>query len=315
VTIEAYALTYEHHVPLRCEYRLIDHDGHSCWFLDKANIVINAAGESLFLQGVLVDITKNKQTEQDLSFYRQRLEEMVYQRTEQLEKKCMILMSANANLDAALIELKQANSYAQKSITACHAKIQDLAYQASHDPLTGLVNRRAFEKRVARVLTSAQPDYFQHALCYLDLDHFKHINDNYGHAAGDELLQKISSLLTSKLRQRDNLARIGGDEFALLLEHTALDQARNIADSLCESLRNFSFTWEGTDCSVSASIGLTVLTRAVQDVGELLKNADIACYRAKKKGRNQVEVFIPNYVRSMDKVALLDRPEFFENAG
>jgi PAS domain S-box-containing protein len=186
VTIEAYALTYEHHVPLRCEYRLNNHDGQSRWFLNKANVVLNEAGESLFLQGVLVDITKNKETEQELSYYRRRLEELVSQRTEQLEKQCMILKSANANLDAALIELKQANSDARKSMTAPHAKIQSLAYQASHDPLTGLINRRAFEKRIARVLTSAQPNYFQHALCYLNLDHFKHINDNFGHAAGDK---------------------------------------------------------------------------------------------------------------------------------
>ena len=109
-TIEAYAHTYEHHVPLRCEYRLNKHDGHSRWFRDKANVVFNEAGESLFLQGVLVDITKDKETEQELSYYRRRLEELVYQRTEQLEKQCMILKSANANLDAALMELKQTNA-------------------------------------------------------------------------------------------------------------------------------------------------------------------------------------------------------------
>jgi PAS domain S-box-containing protein len=182
LTIEAYTHTYQHHVPLRCEYRLSNHDGNSFWFLDQANVVFNEAGGGGFLHGVLVDITNYKETRQELSYYRRRLEELVCQRTEQLEKQCMILKSANANLDAALIELKQANSNAQKSMTASHAQIQSLAYQASHDPLTGLINRRAFEKRVTRVFTSAQPDYFQHALCYLDLDNFKHVNDTCGHA-------------------------------------------------------------------------------------------------------------------------------------
>ncbi|MBD9357627.1 diguanylate cyclase [Methylomonas albis] len=422
VTIEAYAYTYEHHVPLRCEYRLTKNDGHCRWFLDEANVVRNDAGESLFLQGVLVDITKDKETEQELSYYRQRLEELVCKRTEQLEKQCAILKSANASLDATLVKLKQANTavrnserrfrllldsagegivgldangccsfvnraaldmleYAEKDalgndivsmigpsdtddlalalaafgapnlgreiipqrstanfkrkdghsfpveysfypvaldglvdsvvlvfwdMSASHAKIQSLAYQASHDPLTGLVNRTAFEQRVARVLASARPGYFQHAVCYLDLDHFKHVNDTCGHAAGDELLRKLGAVLSSKLRQRDTLARLGGDEFALLLEHTTLDQARNIAHELCDSLRNFKFNWGDADFSVSASIGVAAVTCSVRDVGEFLNNADAACYSAKKKGRNQVHVFIPDNVERLNQVAKWD---------
>jgi diguanylate cyclase (GGDEF)-like protein len=176
-----------------------------------------------------------------------------------------------------------------------------LEYQASHDPLTGLVNRTAFEQRLSRVLESAQNDHSQHALCYLDLDHFKRVNDICGHAAGDELLRRLSGVLTSKLRQRDTLARLGGDEFALLLEHTTLNQARNIAHELCESLRNFCFTWEDTDFSISTSIGLAIVTRNVRDAGEFLNNADSACYRAKKKGRNQVHIFIPDNIKQLDQ--------------
>lgn len=108
ILIEAYALTYEHHAPLRCEYRLINSDGQARWFLDEANVVRNEDGESLFLQGVLVDITKDKETELELFYYRQRLEDLVAQRTGQLEKQNAILNSANANLDKALCERKQA---------------------------------------------------------------------------------------------------------------------------------------------------------------------------------------------------------------
>jgi len=106
--IEAYALTYEHHAPLRCEYRLVKSDGQARWFLDEANVVRDEAGGTLFLQGVLVDITKDKETEQELFYYRRRLEDLVAQRTEQLEKQNAILNSANANLDKALCERKQA---------------------------------------------------------------------------------------------------------------------------------------------------------------------------------------------------------------
>ncbi len=108
--IEAFAHTYEHHAPLRCEYRLVKSDGQVRWFLDEAVLVRDEAGESLFLQGILVDITKDKEIEQELYYYRKRLEELVTQRTEQLEKQCAILKSANANLDKALSELRQSDS-------------------------------------------------------------------------------------------------------------------------------------------------------------------------------------------------------------
>ncbi|TPQ24753.1 diguanylate cyclase [Methylomonas koyamae] len=406
ITIEAYAHTYEHHSPLRCEYRLVDNNGKSRWFLDEANVVRDETGESLFLQGVLVDISKDKETEQELFYYRRRLEELVMQRTQQLEKQCEVLRSANANLDQALIALKKSHAelrnsetrfrlllestgegiigldgsgsctfvnrsalamlgYAQdellgqdvqamlgwasleraqlkeeswlenllrdcaspnnvetfrrkdgsrflaeyasypieingvidssvlvfRDVTESQAQFRKLAYRASHDPLTGLLNRSEFERRLIRVLASMHAGENEHVLCFLDLDHFKHINDTYGHAAGDYVLRSFSTLLTSKLRQRDTLARLGGDEFALLLEHTPLEYAYDITNELCECVRNMRIAWENQEFSVSASIGIAALARTDNNIANALCHADAACYEAKKKGRNQIYVF------------------------
>ncbi len=284
ITIEAYAHTYEHHAPLRCEYRLIDNNGKPCWFLDEANVVRDETGESLFLQGVLVDISKDKETELELFYYRQRLEELVVKRTQQLEKQCDILRSANANLDEALIALKESHSklrisetrfrlllesvgegiiglegggsctfanhsalamlgytedevlsrdvqamlgsmislelihskeepwiensfgYSSNSnniqifhrkdgsrflvecasypiecngvidssvlvfrdVTESQAQFRKLAYRASHDPLTGLINRSEFERRLVLVLAGMHSGENEHVLCFLD---------------------------------------------------------------------------------------------------------------------------------------------------
>ncbi len=168
--------------------------------------------------------------------------------------------------------------------------MQSLAYQASHDPLTGLINRAEFERRLTRVLASAHEEQSEHVLCFLDLDHFKSVNDTCGHAAGDELLRALSTLFKSKLRQRDTLARLGGDEFALLLEHTMLDQAWGIANELCVCVQDFNFTWEGKAFSVGVSIGIVPLTSADSDIRVVLSAADAACYIAKEQGRNQANI-------------------------
>ena len=168
---------------------------------------------------------------------------------------------------------------------------ESLCYQATHDPLTGLINRTEFWRRMNRVLVNAHENHSEHILCYLDLDQFKTINDRCGHAAGDQLLCKLSSLLQSKLRQRDSLARMGGDEFALLLEHCSLEQGCALAAELCEIVSGYRFTWEDECFPVGVSIGVTTVTRADQDIGTALRKADAACYMAKEQGRNRVEVF------------------------
>jgi len=166
-----------------------------------------------------------------------------------------------------------------------------IAYQATHDALTGLVNRPEFEKRLERALAKAKETKTVHALCYLDLDHFKIVNDTAGHGAGDDLLRKLTSLLSSKIRSRDTLARFGGDEFSLLFDNCPLDKAKKIADSLVASVKNFSFEWEGKKFDLGVSIGLVAVTADVNTTAELMSQADVACYSAKSMGRNRVQVY------------------------
>lgn len=167
---------------------------------------------------------------------------------------------------------------------------RQLSHQAAHDPLTGLINRREFERRLARVVASAQESGTSHGLCYLDLDRFKTVNDSCGHVAGDALLRQLGRVLRSELRTRDTLARLGGDEFAVLLEHCDLEQARRIADALRLAVQNFRFVWEGNTFELGVSIGLVEITAATGDEAEVLRAADAACYRAKHAGRNRVHV-------------------------
>ncbi|WP_296443436.1 EAL domain-containing protein [Rhodoferax sp. UBA5149] len=168
---------------------------------------------------------------------------------------------------------------------------RQLSYQASHDPLTGLVNRAEFEQRLVRVLASAHAEKFEHALCYLDLDQFKVVNDTCGHNAGDELLRQISALLHEKMRQRDTLARLGGDEFGILLEHCHLDQAIRLCNELCEAVRSFRFVWRDKPFSIGISIGVVSITPHTENASTVMSAADTACYIAKEKGRNRVHVY------------------------
>ena len=168
---------------------------------------------------------------------------------------------------------------------------EKLNYQATHDSLTGLVNRNEFELRAGRLLSSVKQHNDNHALCFLDLDQFKVINDTCGHIAGDELLRQLTSVLQSVVRKRDTLARLGGDEFGILMEHCSLDDAHRVATTVKESIRNYQFIWEGHNFRVGASIGLVPITETSISLTELLKDADAACYMAKDKGRNRVHVY------------------------
>lgn len=168
---------------------------------------------------------------------------------------------------------------------------QQLSYQATHDALTGLTNRRDFELRLERALANVRADGAEHALCFLDLDRFKVINDTCGHAAGDQLLRQLSAMLLEQMRSRDTLARLGGDEFGLLLEHCTLDQACRIAEELLQAVRQFKFAWKGKVHSVGVSIGVVPITAASESLSAALRAADAACYTAKEKGRNRVYVY------------------------
>lgn len=168
---------------------------------------------------------------------------------------------------------------------------RQLTWQASHDALTGLVNRREFEGRLKRAMLQAQTQNQQHALCYLDLDRFKIVNDTCGHVAGDELLRQVSSLLQAGVRKTDTLARLGGDEFAVLLQQCPLEQARRVANSLRESIQAFRFVWQDNTFTIGASIGLVAINAESRCLTNVLNAADAACYAAKEQGRNRVHVY------------------------
>ncbi len=174
-----------------------------------------------------------------------------------------------------------------------------LSYHASHDVLTGLVNRREFESRMERALKSAKARETSYALCVLDLDQFKIVNDTCGHSAGDALLGQVGALLKSKVRWRDTLSRLGGDEFGILLESCSLDEAMRTAEALREAVRNFKFTWEERTFRLGASIGVVPISADNADVAAVLSAADSACQAAKEAGRNRVHSFEENDIDLM----------------
>jgi diguanylate cyclase (GGDEF)-like protein/PAS domain S-box-containing protein len=168
-----------------------------------------------------------------------------------------------------------------------------LAHLASHDALTGLLNRREFERRVTMALVETRFDTNHHAVLYVDLDEFKVVNDTCGHAAGDELLRQVSALLRPRLREGDTLARLGGDEFGVLLEHCAPGPALAIADAIRTTIGDFHFQWNQRSFKIGASVGVVNVADGPQTLAGVLSAADAACYMAKDKGRNRVQVYSP----------------------
>ncbi len=168
-----------------------------------------------------------------------------------------------------------------------------LSYQASHDALTGLIGRHEFEQRASRLLSTDRGKLTEHAMCFLDLDQFKIINDTCGHPAGDELLRRLGKMLENIVRKRDTLARLGGDEFGILMEHCSLNQAHRVADAVLKAIMDYQFFWEGKVFRIGVSIGLVAITKATGTFTELFKQADAACYLAKDLGRNRIHVYHP----------------------
>jgi diguanylate cyclase (GGDEF)-like protein len=169
-----------------------------------------------------------------------------------------------------------------------------LRHQASHDALTGLINRREFERRLALALQGAREQGRRHALCYMDLDQFKIVNDVCGHGAGDELLKQLVQELRAGVREADTLARLGGDEFGLLLENCSPESAERTAQGLLERVRRFRFAWLGKTFEVGVSIGLVPIDAGSGDVASLMSAADVACYAAKDLGRHRVHLYHAN---------------------
>jgi diguanylate cyclase (GGDEF)-like protein/PAS domain S-box-containing protein len=174
-----------------------------------------------------------------------------------------------------------------------------LSYHASHDILTGLVNRREFENRLERALKSAKARETSYALCYLDLDQFKIVNDSCGHSAGDALLGQLGALLKSKIRWRDTLARLGGDEFGVLLESCSLDEAMQTAEALRIAISEYKFVWDERNFRLGVSIGVVPISADNEDVAALLSAADSACAAAKEAGRNRIHSFQENDIDLM----------------
>ncbi|AQV95225.1 PAS domain S-box protein [Cupriavidus necator] len=168
-----------------------------------------------------------------------------------------------------------------------------LAYEASHDALTGLVNRAEFERRLGTAITRGRAQGATHTLMYLDLDQFKVVNDTCGHAAGDELIRQMAEVMRSQLRRGDTLARLGGDEFGVLLEHCVTADGERVAEGLRHAIASFRFAHRQRTFAVGASIGLVTLDRQTGSVAEALSAADAACYVAKEGGRNRVQVYHP----------------------
>lgn len=193
-------------------------------------------------------------------------------------------------------ELQQGfNNMARSIADATHnleARIAEatgqLAHQALHDALTGLPNRRAFEQALEEAVRASRRAADHGALCFVDLDRFKQVNDTCGHAAGDALLHEIGELVRHRVRAQDLICRIGGDEFALILRGCSPEDARRIAGDLLEAVEGHVFTWEGQIFRVGASIGLTYIDDHAQSPSAVLKAADSACYEAKRGGRGRV---------------------------
>lgn len=163
-----------------------------------------------------------------------------------------------------------------------------LAYQAQHDPLTGLPNRRVFEQKLDECVVASRRAGDHGALCFIDLDRFKIVNDTCGHAAGDDLLMRIALLIQQRVREQDIICRIGGDEFALILRGCNPSDALDIADELRASIASFDFEWQGRHFSIGASIGMAYIDGSHTDPSDILIAADAACYEAKRSGRNRV---------------------------
>ncbi len=176
-----------------------------------------------------------------------------------------------------------------KDITERMQTEEKLNFQASHDSLTGLMNRRAFERHTEVLLSRDNEN--GHALCYMDLDQFKVINDTCGHTAGDQMLQQISTIMRNVARKQDVLARLGGDEFGIIMEHCPLINAQRVAQNILEAVADYHFEWEGGIFRVGVSIGLVAITDSTTSLSELLKQADIACYMAKDLGRHRIHVY------------------------
>jgi diguanylate cyclase (GGDEF)-like protein/PAS domain S-box-containing protein len=176
-----------------------------------------------------------------------------------------------------------------------------LSYQASHDALTGLINRREFDRRLQSAVTRVQQGENSQALLYVDLDQFKLVNDTCGHQAGDRLLRNVTGLLRARVRATDSIARLGGDEFGILICDCTLEHAVHIGDAVRQAIHTYRFPWGSNTLSVGASIGIVEITRDTLSAASVMSAADIACYAAKEAGRNRIHVYTSGGASSRER--------------
>ena len=238
------------------EKRYIGKDGQTVWGYLTVSLVRDAEGKPQFTIAMVENITERKQAESALQLYKEQLEELIGART---------------------AELTKVN--------------EQLLWQATHDALTGLINRLEFERCLEKAVTSARTSQQEYTLCYMDLDRFKIINDTCGHRAGDELLRQISRLMQCRCRRTDTLARLGGDEFGLLLYQCSLKEAQRVVETLHQCIQEFQFVWQEQIFSLGISIGVVAINSGSLSPEEILNAADTACYTAKHQGRNRVYVY------------------------
>lgn len=202
-----------------------------------------------------------------------------------------------------------------RDVTADRKIMTQLYRQASQDALTGLVNRGSFEQFLEQIILSSVNDQLGHVLAYIDLDHFKIINDTCGHAAGDELLRQVADIFQNHIRQIDRVARVGGDEFAILLQGCPLDRAIEIVNNILQELRAFRFIWQERNFVIGASIGVVEFNSGVgKSLKALLNAADKACYTAKKLGRDQYFVLNLNQSNNNENKHILEWGKYLKNA-
>jgi diguanylate cyclase (GGDEF)-like protein len=195
--------------------------------------------------------------------------------------------SINRLLDIIYSDIKKREQREQ----ALHVSQKELTYQANHDLLSGLVNRRGFELHLFQAMQSRQAENYEHIFCYLDLDQFKVINDTCGHIAGDELLRQISRILKTHIRSHDVLARLGGDEFGILMLNCNIKNAKEVAQKLIDKVNQHRFLWENKPFAISVSIGIAPISESINNTNDLLRNADIACFAAKDAGRDCFRIY------------------------
>ena len=186
------------------------------------------------------------------------------------------LRDAEGDLSGTVIALRD--------VTDLRGLTRQMSYQASHDALTGLVNRREFERRLQEALEAAHGGGQRHVLCYLDLDRFKAVNDECGHVAGDSMLREVAALIKDAVRDSDTVGRLGGDEFGILLVGCPLEKARQISDDVVRAVADYRFVWKDKIFNIGVSVGLVEVSRESGSLEDLIGAADSACYVAKKQG-------------------------------